>query len=297
MSPRVVPLLPGQPMRISPPLFCLLVSLVARTALAQSVSGHGGRSLHLAGGEGQRHGDAVGGRREREDAAEAGDRIRATRRSTRMRTRSRRRRTGSRFPTRNTDGCSTSGATARIRTASGAGRPRPSYGTATPAEVDDGPGHRFAGEGRGEELGLEGCQLPAAGGATLSPRRCPTAARMRSPCASSTSTTGQFVDGGFVLPQSKQDATWIDADTLLVARDWGAGTMTASGYPFVVKRACARTAARPGGRGFPRRGTDQVGSGAIHADATRQGHKQSADPSRQHVLRSRDVRAHSRRAR
>jgi prolyl oligopeptidase len=47
--------------------------------------------------------------------------------------------------------------------------------------------------------------------------------------------TAQFVEGGFVLPKSKQDATWVDKDTLLVARDWGAGTMTTSGYPFVVK--------------------------------------------------------------
>ena len=46
---------------------------------------------------------------------------------------------------------------------------------------------------------------------------------------------GRFVDGGFVLPRSKQGADWIDADTLVVARDWGAGTLTASGYPFVVK--------------------------------------------------------------
>ncbi len=47
--------------------------------------------------------------------------------------------------------------------------------------------------------------------------------------------TGAFVQGGFTLPKSKQDVTWIDKDTLLVARDWGAGTMTASGYPFVIK--------------------------------------------------------------
>lgn len=44
-----------------------------------------------------------------------------------------------------------------------------------------------------------------------------------------------FVESGFNLPTSKQDLAWMDADTLLVARDWGGGTMTASGYPFVVK--------------------------------------------------------------
>lgn len=45
----------------------------------------------------------------------------------------------------------------------------------------------------------------------------------------------RFVAGGFVLPHSKQTADWIDDDTLIVSRDWGPGTMTASGYPFVVK--------------------------------------------------------------
>jgi len=47
--------------------------------------------------------------------------------------------------------------------------------------------------------------------------------------------TGKFVAGGFVLPRSKQWVSWVDKDTLLVAMDWGAGTMTSSGYPFVVK--------------------------------------------------------------
>ena len=47
--------------------------------------------------------------------------------------------------------------------------------------------------------------------------------------------TGKFVEGGFVLPRAKQDVTWVDKDTLLVARDWGAGTLTKAGYPFVVK--------------------------------------------------------------
>lgn len=45
-----------------------------------------------------------------------------------------------------------------------------------------------------------------------------------------------FVDGGFRLTAGKQSASWIDADTLYVERDWGPGTMTESGYPFVVKR-------------------------------------------------------------
>ncbi|HEY1751651.1 MAG TPA: prolyl oligopeptidase family serine peptidase [Caulobacteraceae bacterium] len=47
--------------------------------------------------------------------------------------------------------------------------------------------------------------------------------------------TRSFVDGGFTLPRGKQNADWLDHDTLLVSREWGPGTMTASGYPFVVK--------------------------------------------------------------
>jgi len=45
-----------------------------------------------------------------------------------------------------------------------------------------------------------------------------------------------FVDGGFHFDIGKQDVAWLDADTLLIARDWGAGTLTQSGYPFVIKR-------------------------------------------------------------
>jgi len=46
----------------------------------------------------------------------------------------------------------------------------------------------------------------------------------------------KFVEGGIVLPESKGGAAWIDRDTLLIARDFGPGTLTNSGYPMVVKR-------------------------------------------------------------
>lgn len=49
-------------------------------------------------------------------------------------------------------------------------------------------------------------------------------------------TTKQFVEGGFQLPEGKQSVAWLDENTLLVAREWGPGTLTSSGYPFVVKR-------------------------------------------------------------
>jgi prolyl oligopeptidase len=45
----------------------------------------------------------------------------------------------------------------------------------------------------------------------------------------------QFVKGGFVLPESKGDVDWRDRDTLYIARDFGPGTLTSSGYPRIVK--------------------------------------------------------------
>ena len=48
--------------------------------------------------------------------------------------------------------------------------------------------------------------------------------------------SSQFVKDGFQLPKGKQSVAWLGADELLVARDFGPGTMTTSGYPFVVKR-------------------------------------------------------------
>ncbi|HST37100.1 MAG TPA: prolyl oligopeptidase family serine peptidase [Allosphingosinicella sp.] len=48
--------------------------------------------------------------------------------------------------------------------------------------------------------------------------------------------TRRFVEGGFSLPNGKQAAVWEDENTLLVVREWGPGTMTQSGYGFVVKR-------------------------------------------------------------
>ncbi len=44
-----------------------------------------------------------------------------------------------------------------------------------------------------------------------------------------------FVADGFRLPSSKQNADYLDADTLILDRDWGPGTLTESGYGFIVK--------------------------------------------------------------
>ncbi|HMC92693.1 MAG TPA: prolyl oligopeptidase family serine peptidase [Allosphingosinicella sp.] len=47
--------------------------------------------------------------------------------------------------------------------------------------------------------------------------------------------SGRFVEGGFALPASKSDVSWVDADNLLVATDYGPESLTTSGYPRVVK--------------------------------------------------------------
>ncbi|MCA1378598.1 MULTISPECIES: prolyl oligopeptidase family serine peptidase [unclassified Bradyrhizobium] len=63
-----------------------------------------------------------------------------------------------------------------------------------------------------------------------------------------------FVADGFHLPEGKQDVSWVDGDTLLVARDWGEGTLTQAGYAFVVKelkRAQPLSEAREIFRGEP----------------------------------------------
>ncbi|MGH6993445.1 MAG: prolyl oligopeptidase family serine peptidase, partial [Caulobacteraceae bacterium] len=44
-----------------------------------------------------------------------------------------------------------------------------------------------------------------------------------------------FVPGGFHFATGKQDAAWIGPDVLLVGRNWGPGTLTTSGYPYIVK--------------------------------------------------------------
>nr|MDP9105427.1 prolyl oligopeptidase family serine peptidase [Candidatus Eremiobacteraeota bacterium] len=47
---------------------------------------------------------------------------------------------------------------------------------------------------------------------------------------------GALVPNGFLLPRGKQTTAWAADDALLVSREWEPGTLTASGYPFVVKR-------------------------------------------------------------
>lgn len=49
-------------------------------------------------------------------------------------------------------------------------------------------------------------------------------------------TTRDFVQNGFQLAEAKSNVAWIDKDSLLVATDFGPGSMTNSGYARIVKR-------------------------------------------------------------
>jgi prolyl oligopeptidase len=48
-------------------------------------------------------------------------------------------------------------------------------------------------------------------------------------------TTKQFVTNGFFLPEAKSAATWRNRDALYIGTDFGAGSLTSSGYPRIVK--------------------------------------------------------------
>ena len=48
--------------------------------------------------------------------------------------------------------------------------------------------------------------------------------------------TGEFAPAGFNIPSGKQRIAWEDENHLLISREWTPGDLTASGYPFIVKR-------------------------------------------------------------
>ena len=48
-------------------------------------------------------------------------------------------------------------------------------------------------------------------------------------------TARTFVKNGFALPEAKSQLDWVDADTVLVATEFGPGSMTKSGYARIVK--------------------------------------------------------------
>jgi prolyl oligopeptidase len=48
-------------------------------------------------------------------------------------------------------------------------------------------------------------------------------------------STQSFVENGFVVPESRTDISWKDINNINIATNWGEGTLTESGYPFIVK--------------------------------------------------------------
>jgi prolyl oligopeptidase len=48
--------------------------------------------------------------------------------------------------------------------------------------------------------------------------------------------TREFIPDGFALPEAKSQIGWADPDTVLVGTDFGADSLTESGYPRIVKR-------------------------------------------------------------
>lgn len=49
-------------------------------------------------------------------------------------------------------------------------------------------------------------------------------------------TSNRFPARGFRFDKGKQSVAWATPDSVYIARDWGPGTLTRSGYPYVVKR-------------------------------------------------------------
>ncbi len=47
--------------------------------------------------------------------------------------------------------------------------------------------------------------------------------------------TKTFIEDGFYLPEAKQSVDWLDENTLLIASDFGEGTLTTSGYARIAK--------------------------------------------------------------
>lgn len=49
-------------------------------------------------------------------------------------------------------------------------------------------------------------------------------------------TTKQFVPGGYRLPEAKSQTAWRGPNSIFVGTDFGAGSLTSSGYPRIVKQ-------------------------------------------------------------
>ena len=75
-------------------------------------------------------------------------------------------------------------------------------------------------------------------------------------------TKKAFVPGGFSLPEAKSRVSWRDEDTLWVGTDFGPGSLTASGYPRIVKLWKRGTPLSSARTVFEGRSEDVASSGA-----------------------------------
>ncbi|MGB2567939.1 prolyl oligopeptidase family serine peptidase [Micromonospora citrea] len=88
-----------------------------------------------------------------------------------------------------------------------------------------------------------------------------------------------FVEDGFTLPEAKTDVCWIDADHVYVGTDFGPGSLTASGYPRIVK--CWR-------RGTPLAEAEVVHEGRVDDMTVHASHDPTPGFERDFVVRSLD---------
>jgi prolyl oligopeptidase len=72
-----------------------------------------------------------------------------------------------------------------------------------------------------------------------------------------------FVKDGFILPEAKSDISWRDRDHVYVGTDFGADTLTDSGYPRIVKEWMRGTALASAKTLFEGRKTDVSVSAAV----------------------------------
>jgi prolyl oligopeptidase len=79
--------------------------------------------------------------------------------------------------------------------------------------------------------------------------------------------TRTFVTDGFILPESKGGASWVDENTLLISRDFGDGSLTDSGYPRTTRLLRRGQTPDQAQLVFEGRPTDVSVSGSVLRDA------------------------------
>ena len=138
---------------------------------------------------------------------------------------------------------------------------------------------RRAGGGGGRGLDLERRRDAAGHATTARSCACRAAAAMRWCCASSTLRRKTFVADGFVLPEAKGGASWLDADTLLLSSALGRRRHDVGLCPHGAAvaarhrrrrgagalRGAAPSSMSASGRRRPHRGAEER-SGSIDAD-------------------------------